>query len=79
MSHTPALILGAKHYVMHPPELMAEAFDKRFPLAIHNVVDNQAHCFRDEGWQEALLEPLLEWAENLQPVDMKDTQEVNPP
>lgn len=60
---TPALILGAKDDIIYPPHLFKEAFDARFKKPTHIVVPNQAHCFRDAGWQKTMIKPLVNWLE----------------
>jgi len=61
MDHIPALVLGAGEDILYPPHLLRKAFDERFPQATHKIVPKQAHCFRDEGWQESIAQPLLHW------------------
>ncbi|KAL3927189.1 MAG: hypothetical protein SGBAC_013182, partial [Bacillariaceae sp.] len=61
MDHMPALVLGAGEDIIYPPHMFEREFIKRFPKATHKIIPRQAHCFRDEGWQKSMVEPLLHW------------------
>lgn len=59
--NVPTLIIGAKEDIIYPPHLLSEDFMKRFPKATHIVINNQAHCFKDPGWQDSILNHLVSW------------------
>ena len=66
-SGTPVLILGADDDVIYPPSVMRPYFETRFPNATHLVAQEQAHCFADQGWQQSMAEPLVDWLEAVEP------------
>jgi len=48
ISTKPTLILGAGGgIIFHPPHLLRDDFDVRFPNAAHVTIPRQAHCFMD--------------------------------
>jgi len=66
LNKLPTLILGASHDVIYPPDLLRNAFEERYTNATHVVVQNQAHCFMDPGWEQSMINPLIEWLEALE-------------
>lgn len=62
----PVLVLGAEEDVIYPPRLLNPIFHRYFPCATERIVPNQAHCFIDPGWQETMVEPLIQWLDSIQ-------------